>query len=108
MKGVYERIATINELVDKIDEVLEKERYMTNIINEFKITFYEDDTEDGGTRKGAGIKFFFHDSDIGTSLNILEAIKKVTGAEEIYFDVNEGDCIESIELFFYERKGGGE
>lgn len=100
---VYGKLSILDEMKKKIETVLWKE-FNANVFNRFRIRFYEDENDDEHVIRSLGITIFINDSDIVTSLNVLEEIKKVTGADEIYFSVNEGQYIESIELIFEEKR----
>ena len=99
---VYENLRIIDLIKERIYMVLTKYDCAANVINGYTVTFYLDEKEE---RKipGVGIRFKFHDSDVPTMLNILEEIKQLTGADDIFFHANEGDYIEEIELYFYEE-----
>ncbi len=101
--NVYEKLSVLEEIKNKIETVIWEE-FNAEVLNRFRIRFYRDEDDDEHVIRSLGVTFFFNDSDIVTSLNILEEIKKVTGANEIYFSVNDGQYIETIELIFEEKE----
>ncbi|MCD6275453.1 MAG: hypothetical protein J7J42_01780 [Thermoplasmata archaeon] len=98
MSDIYKRLVIIDELAEKINNEIAAMGDTGNVINQYEIRFYEDDRG-----RQVGIKFFFNeDAKPITQLSILENIKNATGADDIFFDVDEGQYITAVELFFEE------
>ena len=100
--GVYEKLKVLEEILETIEEELNRNSPGTNsVINDFGVSFYEEETEDGKTEGYVGIIFkFSEDTDITPSLSIFEGIKEKTGCDDIFLNVGGSGLVDSIELFY--------
>ena len=99
MKGVYEKLNVLEEIAEKAQKALNEVWPAAGglIFHNYEIQFYEDDD---GRRVGIKINFD-EDFDITPNIDFFERVRKATGAEDIYLNVEDG-IVTKIELFFKE------
>ena len=95
--AIYDKLKEVEMLMLRLSREISSVSAVNNIFNGCTVRFYEDDSG-----KSVGLTFRVEDNQLLPSFSVIENLKKVSGADDIFFKT-EGGYITEFELIYYDR-----